>query len=172
MKEHGEGRNRRRNRNRGGGVERWPDYAASHGARRRSLWHRFSLARTATSSSRLRSPASSTSLRSCLRSTSLRSRNSISTEIDIDEELAEADAEEVEELELPIALEAARFGLPIFLLVYLLAIAQWTIISAALWTVGSMVLTGVLFPICYDAIVNRTVRHTVVERSRRPVPDS
>jgi len=85
-------------------------------------------------------------------------------EIDIDEELAEADAEEVEELELPIALEAARFGLPIFLLVYLLAIAQWTIISAALWTVGSMVLTGVLFPICYDAIVNRTVRHTVVEK--------
>ena len=86
-------------------------------------------------------------------------------EIDLEEKVEEVDTEEeVEELELPIALEVVRFGVPIFLLVYLLAIAQWTIISSALWTVGTMVATGVLVPIGYDAISNRQVKDTIVEQ--------
>nr|WP_229504773.1 TRAP transporter fused permease subunit [Natrinema versiforme] len=42
--------------------------------------------------------------------------------------------------------EAVRFGIPFFVLIYFLGIAQYTVMTAALWTIVSMVLTGVFFP--------------------------
>lgn len=43
--------------------------------------------------------------------------------------------------------EALRFLIPLSLLIYLLGIAQWTIMSAALYTVAAMIVTGLTFPI-------------------------
>nr|WP_273738703.1 TRAP transporter fused permease subunit [Natrinema soli] len=43
--------------------------------------------------------------------------------------------------------EAVRFGVPFLVLVYFLGIAQYTVMTAAFWTIVSMVLTGVFFPV-------------------------
>jgi len=42
--------------------------------------------------------------------------------------------------------EAFRFGIPFGVLIYLLGIAQFTVMTAALYTVVAMVLTGILMP--------------------------
>ncbi|UHQ98524.1 TRAP transporter fused permease subunit (plasmid) [Natrinema zhouii] len=43
--------------------------------------------------------------------------------------------------------EAVRFGVPFLVLVYYLGIAQYTVMTAAFWTIVSMILTGVFFPV-------------------------
>ncbi|WP_254532683.1 TRAP transporter permease [Natrinema gelatinilyticum] len=42
--------------------------------------------------------------------------------------------------------EGIRFGVPFLVLVYLLGVAQYTVMTSALWTIISMILTGVLLP--------------------------
>ncbi|MFC4246005.1 TRAP transporter permease [Natribaculum luteum] len=42
--------------------------------------------------------------------------------------------------------EGIRFGVPFLVLVYLLGVAQYTVMTSALWTIVSMILTGVLIP--------------------------
>lgn len=42
--------------------------------------------------------------------------------------------------------EAIRFGGPLFVLIYLLGIAQYTVQSSALWTIVAMIITGVSMP--------------------------
>ncbi len=42
--------------------------------------------------------------------------------------------------------EGIRFGVPFLVLVYLLGVAQYTVMTSALWTIVSMILTGVFFP--------------------------
>jgi TRAP-type uncharacterized transport system, fused permease components len=42
--------------------------------------------------------------------------------------------------------EALRFGIPFALLIYLLGIAQYTVMTSALYTVVAMMITGVLMP--------------------------
>ena len=43
--------------------------------------------------------------------------------------------------------EGLRFGIPFVILVYLLGIAQYTVMTSALWTVVAMTITGILFPV-------------------------
>lgn len=42
---------------------------------------------------------------------------------------------------------AIRFGVPFLVLIYILGIAQWTVMTAAFWTVVSMVTLGFLMPL-------------------------
>ncbi|WP_254763276.1 TRAP transporter permease [Natrinema marinum] len=49
-------------------------------------------------------------------------------------------------------IEAIRFGVPFAVLLYTLGIAQWTVISSALYTCGAMVLTGAGIPIVLSAV--------------------
>ncbi|WP_222914787.1 TRAP transporter fused permease subunit [Natrinema sp. SYSU A 869] len=44
-------------------------------------------------------------------------------------------------------IEAIRFGIPFFVLIYFLGVAQYTVMTSALWTIVAMVLTGVFFPV-------------------------
>lgn len=50
------------------------------------------------------------------------------------------------------AIEALRFGVPFAVLLYTLGIAQWTVISSALYTCVAMVLTGAGFPIALSVV--------------------
>ncbi|WP_254538473.1 TRAP transporter permease [Halomarina litorea] len=61
--------------------------------------------------------------------------------IDIESRLADLD-----ETYHP-AIEAVRFGVPFAVLLYTLGVAQWTVLSSALYTCGVMVLTGAGIPI-------------------------
>lgn len=42
--------------------------------------------------------------------------------------------------------EALRFGIPLFVLIYLLGVAQYTVPSSALWTIVAMIGTGISIP--------------------------
>lgn len=42
--------------------------------------------------------------------------------------------------------ETIRFGIPFFVLIYLLGIAQYTVQTSALWTIVAMIITGVTMP--------------------------
>ncbi len=42
--------------------------------------------------------------------------------------------------------EGIRFGVPFLVLIYLLGVAQYTVMTSALWTIVSMIFTGVSFP--------------------------
>lgn len=55
-------------------------------------------------------------------------------------------SESVDVDELP-SYPAVKFGLPFFLLVYTLGIAQWNIITAAMVTVFAQIATGAIFPV-------------------------
>jgi len=48
--------------------------------------------------------------------------------------------------------EGIRFGVPFLILIYLLGVAQFTVMTAALWTIVAMVLTGVLMPTVQRAV--------------------
>ncbi|SDX92882.1 TRAP transporter permease [Halopenitus persicus] len=50
------------------------------------------------------------------------------------------------------AFEGLRFGIPFVILVYLLGIVQWTVMTAALWTIVAMVITGITFPVIQRGI--------------------
>lgn len=50
------------------------------------------------------------------------------------------------------AIEMLRFGIPFAVLLYTLGIAQWTVISSALYTCVAMVLTGAGFPIALSFV--------------------
>ena len=43
--------------------------------------------------------------------------------------------------------EGVRFGIPFFVLVYLLGIAQYTVPSSAFWTIVAMIVTGITLPV-------------------------
>lgn len=84
--------------------------------------------------------------------TVLRELESLETNTDIsaddfDDERAELF--ESDETKGELVMEVLRFGIPTAVLVYLLAVAQWTLISAAFYSVLTMALTGTLFPILY-----------------------
>ncbi|MDS0475223.1 TRAP transporter fused permease subunit [Natrinema sp. 1APR25-10V2] len=49
-------------------------------------------------------------------------------------------------------IEAIRFGVPFAVLLYTLGIAQWTVISSALYTCAAMVLTGTGLPILLSVV--------------------
>ena len=53
-------------------------------------------------------------------------------------------AERLTKLEL--AVESVKFGVPLLVLVYLLGIAQWTVMTSAFWTIVTMVLLGTTLP--------------------------
>ncbi|PSP76723.1 C4-dicarboxylate ABC transporter permease [Halobacteriales archaeon QS_3_64_16] len=61
--------------------------------------------------------------------------------IDLDERVADLEAG------YHPLIEAIRFGVPFAVLLYTLGIAQWTVLSSALYTCGTMVLTGAGIPI-------------------------
>ncbi|GGL67379.1 TRAP transporter permease [Halocalculus aciditolerans] len=48
--------------------------------------------------------------------------------------------------------EAVRFGVPFAILLYLLGVAQWTVVSSALYTCVTMVATGAGIPILLSAV--------------------
>jgi TRAP transporter 4TM/12TM fusion protein len=48
--------------------------------------------------------------------------------------------------------ETVRFGLPFAILIYLLGIAQFTVMTSALYTIIAMVTTGILMPTAYRAV--------------------
>jgi TRAP transporter 4TM/12TM fusion protein len=80
--------------------------------------------------------------------------------IDIDDRL-----EDLDEGYHP-AVEAVRFGVPFCVLLYTLGIAQWTVITSALYTCGTMILFGAGVPIVLglvrsDVDVGETVRGAV-----------
>lgn len=80
--------------------------------------------------------------------------------IDIDARLEDVDEG------YPAAVEAVRFGIPFAVLLYTLGIAQWTVISAALWTCITMFATGAGIPVLLSAVrseedVGATVRESV-----------
>jgi len=83
---------------------------------------------------------------------------------EIDRDFTKAIIYEQEDLEEQskerLIAEAFRFGIPFLLLIYLLAIVQITVISAALYTCLAMIATGVLLPILtkmYSTINGDTV---------------
>ena len=49
------------------------------------------------------------------------------------------------------AIEAVRFGVPFAVLLYLLGIAQWTVVSSAMYTCLAMILTGAVIPVALNA---------------------
>ena len=80
--------------------------------------------------------------------------------IDIEDRLADLD-----EGYHPI-LEAVRFGVPFCVLLYTLGIAQWTVITSALYTCGTMILFGAGIPIVLSVVrsdmgLGETVRGAV-----------
>ncbi|ODR80393.1 C4-dicarboxylate ABC transporter permease [Haladaptatus sp. W1] len=48
--------------------------------------------------------------------------------------------------------QAVRFGVPFILLVYLLGVAQYTVMTSALYTVVAMVITGIAMPVVHRAV--------------------
>jgi len=62
-------------------------------------------------------------------------------------------------------IETIRFGVPFAVLLYTLGIAQWTVISSALYTCGAMVLTGTGIPFCS---ASPTATRTRSKRSATP----
>ncbi|WP_256302093.1 TRAP transporter permease [Haloarchaeobius salinus] len=59
-----------------------------------------------------------------------------------------------------IGIESVQFAIPFVILVYTLGIAQYTVITAALYTVVSMIATGVGFPLLQSALGSSSVRAT------------
>jgi TRAP transporter 4TM/12TM fusion protein len=61
---------------------------------------------------------------------------------------------QIEEVEIGYrpAIEAIRFGVPFVVLIYTLGIVQWTVISSALYTCATMVLTGAGIPIALSVV--------------------
>jgi len=68
-----------------------------------------------------------------------------STELDV------ADHVDMDRTRNDLLLDALRFILPLALLVYLLGVLQWTITSAALATCVGMLVTGITFPVGWNA---------------------
>lgn len=66
-------------------------------------------------------------------------------------EQLESRLEELDEGYHPVV-EAVRFGVPFVILLYLLGIAQWTVVSSALYTCVAMVVTGAGIPIALSAV--------------------
>ncbi|WP_363466608.1 TRAP transporter permease [Halogeometricum borinquense] len=60
------------------------------------------------------------------------------------------------------AFESVRFGIPFCILIYLLGILQFTVMTAALWTIVSMVVCGVTIPIV-QRLVDNTSTSPVTE---------
>lgn len=53
-----------------------------------------------------------------------------------------------------IAIESVKFAIPFLVLVWALGIAQWTVMTAAYWTVLLMLATGFAFPLARTAVGN------------------
>lgn len=63
----------------------------------------------------------------------------------------ESRLEDVDEGYHPL-IETVRFGVPFAVLLYTLGVAQWTVITSALYTCGTMILTGAGIPIALSAV--------------------
>ena len=64
-------------------------------------------------------------------------------------QIEEPDMDEIFEeslTKLELAIEGVKFGVPLLVLVYLLGIAQWTVMTSAFWTIVSMVVLGITLP--------------------------
>jgi len=62
--------------------------------------------------------------------------------------------------------EFLRYGIPLFVLLWLLGVWQWRVMTAAFWTVVAMIITGAIFPLIEDLWQTRdleTVRTSVAE---------
>jgi TRAP transporter 4TM/12TM fusion protein len=70
--------------------------------------------------------------------------------IDLDERVADLEAG------YHPLIEAIRFGVPFAVLLYTLGIAQWTVLSSALYTCGTMVLTGAGIPLVLGVVHSET----------------
>jgi len=76
-------------------------------------------------------------------------------------QIEEPDMDEIFDQQLTqseIALEAIKFGIPLFVLVYLLGIVQYTVMTSAFWTVVTMVTLGVAIPTGKQAYDTSNVR--------------
>lgn len=71
-----------------------------------------------------------------------------------DVEFNVSDALDEEKSRQELAIEGVRFLLPFFALIYILGIAQWTVMSAALYTCLLMFITGIGFPLITTLITN------------------
>ncbi len=65
------------------------------------------------------------------------------------------------------AVEALRFGIPFGVLLYTLGIAQWTVISAALYTCAAMIATGAGIPIALSLVHSEVDVATTVRDALR-----
>ncbi|QZP39449.1 TRAP transporter permease [Halobaculum magnesiiphilum] len=63
------------------------------------------------------------------------------------------------------ASESLKYGIPLAVLIYKLGVEQVTVGTAALWTTGAMLLTGMLFPVIHSAVGDAD--ETVVESLKR-----
>lgn len=64
-----------------------------------------------------------------------------------DQELEFDDFFDVELTTVDKVVAAIRFGIPFLILIYILGILQWTVMTAAFWTVISMILLGFIMPL-------------------------
>lgn len=61
-----------------------------------------------------------------------------------------------------LVFDGFKFGLPFVILIYLLGVAQWTIMTSALVTVISMITTGIVFPLLENAVTDDQERYSTV----------
>lgn len=61
-----------------------------------------------------------------------------------------------------LVFDGLKFGIPFVVLIYLLGVAQWTIMTSALMTVVSMIATGVVFPLLENVVVDDRERFSAV----------
>ncbi|MFC6716491.1 TRAP transporter permease [Natrialbaceae archaeon GCM10025810] len=70
---------------------------------------------------------------------------------------------------LEITLEAIKFGIPMLILIYLLGYVQVTVMTAALWTVISMMAFGVAIPLLQAGVEGGSLGATAVEVSKQTI---
>lgn len=91
-------------------------------------------------------------------------------QLDENVEFNVADAVEEEKTRRQLAIEAVRFLLPFFALIYILGIAQWTVMSAALYTCLLMFITGIGFPLGITLLTNpRNLPSTAVSVTEQTI---
>ncbi|MHC3438288.1 TRAP transporter permease [Natrialbaceae archaeon A-gly3] len=54
-----------------------------------------------------------------------------------------------------VTFDVMKFAIPFFVLVYTLGIAEWTVMTAALYTAVTMMITGITFPLLKSVYLNR-----------------
>lgn len=91
-------------------------------------------------------------------------------QLDADVEFNISDAVEEEKTQRELLVEGVRFLIPFFVLIYVLGIAQWTVMSAALYTCLLMFVTGLGFPIATTLVTDHSqLPETIVDVTKQTI---